>query len=178
MPQTGEDVRNLLETRWERLGYDQLLPEERDYLLVWWLQAEASNGTLHQYFSNSSGDHAEEALAALKRLGADRAHRILRKAMAAFGKAGYSGDRAERNRRLDLIPNQYEVFQELTDELFDESEDVVSLAIDRVRSAFEKRGIAEDESERTPRLLRVVAAVLVAVLLLAGIIAAAMVIFV
>lgn len=175
---TFDDVRDLLETRWERLGYDRLLAEERDYLLVWWLQAEASNGTLHQYFSNSTGDQAEETLAALNRMGASNAHRILSKAVSAFGQAGYCADRAERNRRLALIPDQYEVFQQITDELFEESEDVVSLAIDRVGSAYEERGVAAGESENTSRIFRIVAVVLVAVLVLAGIVAVAMAIFV
>jgi hypothetical protein len=175
--QAFDDVRDLLEARWERLGYDRLLAEERDYLLVWWLQAEASNGTLHQYFSNSTGDQAEEALAALKRMGANNAHRILSKAVAAFGQAGYCSDRAERNRRLELIPDQYEVFQQITNELFDDSEDVASLAIDRVGSAYEERGIAADEPENAPRIFKIVAVVLATVLVLAGVVAVAMAVF-
>jgi len=174
---TGDEVRELLETRWERLGYDQLLPVEQDYILVWWLQAEASNGTLHQYFYNSTGDSAAQTLTALERLGAKRAHTILGNAIAAFGVSGYTSNREERIKRLTSIPNQYEVFQGLTDKLFDESEDFISLAIDHVGDAYNERGIEVGHYARASKLrlpsivlllLILVFAVVVAVFMIAA----------
>jgi hypothetical protein len=152
---TGDEVRELLETRWERLGYEKLLPVERDYLLIWWLEAESSNGTLHQYFYNPTGDHAPETLAALERVGAHQAHAVLVKAISAFGPSGYPTDRRERINRLKSIPDQYEVFQRLTDELFAQSvqsQDVFSLAIDRVGDAYNERGINPSDYARASKL--------------------------
>ena len=71
-----ESIRDTIETRWRRHGYDALLPEERDYLLVWWLEAEASNGSLHQYFDNSTGDAALDTLNALRRINAQTPRRF------------------------------------------------------------------------------------------------------
>ncbi len=39
----AEQIRDRLEDRWSRLGFNELLPEERDFILVWWLEAEVSN---------------------------------------------------------------------------------------------------------------------------------------
>jgi hypothetical protein len=152
---TGDEVRELLETRWERLGYDQLLPVEKDYILIWWLQAEASNGSLHQYFDNSTGDSAPDALATLQRVGATQGHAVLAKAMSAFGPSGYPTDRTVRMNRLKSIPDQYEVFQRLTDELFAHaahSEDVIYLALDRVGDAYNEQGIDPTDYARASKL--------------------------
>ena len=56
--------------RWRQLGFEKLLPEEQDYILIWRLVAEVSNGTFTQYFSNETGDHAPQALDGLKKCGA------------------------------------------------------------------------------------------------------------
>ncbi|MEX2170445.1 MAG: DUF4375 domain-containing protein [Pirellulales bacterium] len=101
MPVSGSDIRDLIEARWKTLGYNNLLPAERDYILVWWLQAEVSNGALHQYFYNSTGDNVFDTLLALQSLGATNCHRILNEAVAAFGEQGYPIDRNERIKRLD-----------------------------------------------------------------------------
>jgi hypothetical protein len=169
---TGEEVRDLFEARWQRLGYDQLLPVEKDYLLVWWLNAEASNGSLHQYFYNSTGDAAAETVAALERLGASQAQRVLTKAMAAFEPAGYTCDRMERIKRLDSIPNSYDVFGHLTEELFagsDEDIDIVSNALDRVGDTYNELKLDADMYEQTPPLRLAASALLV--VLLVGLVA-------
>lgn len=147
----AEQIRDLIEDRWTRLGFNELLPEERDFILVWWLEAEASNGTLHQYFSNSTGDSAVDALGALDRIGAQCAANVLREALKLFGEGLYPTDRTQRNKTLDSLPT--DAFSNLTDRLFDESEDVRSLAIDRVRDAYIKNEI-RDESRASSKLVR------------------------
>ncbi len=47
--------------RWGQLGFENLLREEQDYIMIWWLVAEVFNGTFAQYFSNETGDHAPQA---------------------------------------------------------------------------------------------------------------------
>jgi hypothetical protein len=129
------------------------------------LQAECSNGTLHQYFYNSAGDTAKETLAALKRLGAVSAYEVFAKAIAVFGESGYTSDRNARQQRLDSIPDQHRVFGQLTDELFEKSEDVVSLAIDRVGDAYNEQQIKPNAYERKSSL-RIASLVLLVVLIM------------
>ena len=147
----ANEIRDRLEDRWERMGYDALLPEERDFILVWWLEAEASNGTLHQYFTNSTGDSAIDTLAALERIGAPSAAQVLRDAMKLFGDEPYPTDRKQRNKSLDLLPT--DAFSNFTDRLFDESEDVQTLALDRVGDAYVSKEIT-DVSKSTSNYIR------------------------
>jgi hypothetical protein len=147
----ADEIRDRLEDRWKRLGFDALLPEERDFILVWWLEAEASNGTLHQYFSNSTGDTAIDALGALDRIGAQCAAKVLCDALKLFGDGPYPTDRTRRNKTLDSLST--DAFSHLTDRLFDESEDVRSLAIDRVGDAYIKNDI-RDESRSSSKMIR------------------------
>ena len=157
MTLNADEIRDRLEDRWQRIGYDGLLPVERDFILTWWLEAEASNGSLHQYFANSTGDSAIDALAALERIGAPRAAEVLREAMKLFGDGPYPIDRAKRNTVLDAITEQNEddndTFDRLTDRLFDESEDVRSLALDRVGDAYIS-GQDSDDTESGSKLQR------------------------
>jgi hypothetical protein len=149
------DVRDLLEDRWKALGYDNLLPDERGYIVLWWLTAEVRNGSFHQYFDNSAGDSALEALAALKSLGATATYEILKDALAAFGTDGYSTDQQERSARLSSLPNQYEVFNAPTDRFYHSDEGFIGMALDRVRDAYEKHHIEHPPGK--PGALRLVA---------------------
>lgn len=145
-PLDADEIRYRLEERWKKLGYERLLDEERDFILSWWLEGEASNGTLHQYFSNSTGDSAVDAHAALRRLGATNAAKVLQEAISLFGHE-FPIDRTTRNDLLDSMTTDgnrgYDIFDKLTDRLFEESEDVRSLAIDRVGDAYIRDGITD-----------------------------------
>jgi hypothetical protein len=160
-----DTIRGMIETRWKRHGYENLLPEERDYILVWWLQAEASNGSLHQYFDNSTGDRALDTLDALSRINAPNAAAVFSASIGTISAGDYPRDRLKRQAVLASISNCYDVFGALTDRLFEESEDVTSLAIERVGDAYAREGITEDEATAT-NSMRLIAAV---ILLLIGV---------
>ena len=167
MTLNADDIRDRLEDRWRRIGYDALLPVERDFILTWWLEAEASNGSLHQYFANSTGDSAADALAALERIGASRAATVLRDAMKLFGDGPYPTDRAKRNELLDALPEHdndgNDLFDRLADRLFEESEDVRTLALDRVGDAYSS-GQVSDEPDSGSHLRRWFATILLCLL--------------
>src|SRR5262249_47438070 len=94
----------IVHDRWGQLGFDNLLPEEQDHIMIWWLVAEVNNGTFAQYFSNETGDHALQALDGLKKCGAAEGARLLREAMDMFDPyGGYTRDRDVRNDRIDLL---------------------------------------------------------------------------
>jgi len=77
---------------------------------TWWLEAEASNGGFDQYFSNTSGEFTDEALAGLRLIGATKTAELAEKAYLLWkaeqqriervGEAGYEGP--DREHYFDL----------------------------------------------------------------------------
>jgi hypothetical protein len=134
-------TRTLLDDRWRDLGFDRLLPEERDFIILWWLEAEVFNGGFHQYFHNSSGDAAPEALVALEVLGAHTSARILRDALTELACEPFVRDTEQRRTHLMKLDRSIDRFDRVTDELQDLPEDFVSLAIARVKTAYEDNGV-------------------------------------
>jgi hypothetical protein len=133
--------------RWGKLGYEKLLPEEQDYIMIWWLVAEVNNGTFAQYFSNETGDHALQALNGLKQCNAVEGARILQAAMDLFLPfGGYTPDQELRNSRIDKLEAHHKspegVFREISDALQDQN-GILTLALVRVRNAYEQHGIKE-----------------------------------
>jgi len=61
--------------------YDSYSPRlsegERCVILAWGFVVETTNGGLHQFLTNSTGDHAEETREAMRRIGAELAARAL-----------------------------------------------------------------------------------------------------
>src|SRR5262245_52128884 len=85
-------------------GVPSLSRIQRDALCVMNFQAELNNGGMHQYLLNSSGDFARETPEVFRRIGADKAARILEEANALFGSSGPSMDRAIRMAALLALP--------------------------------------------------------------------------
>jgi hypothetical protein len=140
----AERLTDLLFERWERLGVDGVLPEERDYLLLWELNAEVSNGTFDQYLTNNSGDHAPEALATLQRIGCTQLAGILQRVLALLPD-GWCLDRRERSRRVSLVADHYHVFRALTDEYYATLElesPLIQRAATALYPAYQRAGLA------------------------------------
>ena len=134
----------LLQRRWTRLGLDGLPPEERDFILLWELNAEVSNGTFDQYLSNSSGDHAPEAVAALERLGSIELLSILRLVLDALP-GGWCADQDARAERARAVPE--DVFRFLTDEYYRAIVSEASVgdrASERVYTAHQRAGLLDE----------------------------------
>ena len=87
------------------------MPEEQEAIALWWLEAETMNGSLHQFFWNSSGDLALIALSGLKRLRMPITAKALESALQYFGD-DYPINRSQRAEALKRIESQYgkEVF--------------------------------------------------------------------
>lgn len=110
-------IDELFRTRWTDLGFDGLLLEEQDCVLLWELGTEVNSGTFDQYLTNSAGDHAELAIAALERLGALELADIVRRVVNTLP-GGWCIDRRQRWDRVDAIPDRWEVLQALTNEWY------------------------------------------------------------
>lgn len=150
---TKENTRSVLERRWDELGFDSLLPEERDFLILWFLNTETFNGGLIQYFNNSSGDTALQALSALSAAGASQAHDILQQAISALDfVGGYTVDHDLRSDRLmscddPLKPNPaHRAVDALTDKYFEIAGwpecDFLETTLKRVQKVYDRKGIA------------------------------------
>lgn len=80
-----------------------------------WCESEVCNGGFHQFFHNSTGILAPEALAGFRQLGANGLATPLFDAMALFP-GGPPDDCGARQEALDLIP--YESFRPLDDAFY------------------------------------------------------------
>ena len=80
---------------------ESLGPEARVVYVTELLAGEVHSGGFLQYFSNSSGEHALEALRALQTLEAVEASRLFAKAIDAFPDRHVPHDRVLRNEILD-----------------------------------------------------------------------------
>ena len=86
--------------------------------LVTELEDEVNNGGFHQYFNNSSGDHAVETVLALHAIGARAMANIMKRAMARFPEDGPPKDREARVDILwEVFPGTHE-FDDLDNEFF------------------------------------------------------------
>jgi hypothetical protein len=138
----------IVHDRWGRLGFENLLVEEKDYIMIWWLRAEVNNGAFQQYFSNETGDHAQQALDALKKCGAVEGARLLQEAMDLFlPHGGYTTDRDVRNDRIEELesqPNSQEprdAFRQVSTAFQKSSEPMLALALKRVKEAYKREGM-------------------------------------
>ena len=69
---------------------------------VHWLESEVCNGGFHQFFSNSTGIVAPEALQGLHAIGEEDLFTLANEAVSQLGKP-FPRDRDERNEKLDLL---------------------------------------------------------------------------
>ena len=86
-----------------------------------WCQSEVRNGGFHQFFWNSTGVLAPEAVAGFLAIGLPDCAAIVRDAMAFFG----SHYRRERSQRIEVLEQlvqggvtEEELFEELDDKFF------------------------------------------------------------
>jgi hypothetical protein len=82
-----------------RRDWGTLSPAQRLLVAFGELRTEVNNGGFDQYFFNSAGDHATEALTAARAAQADDVADLLERAMASLV-GGYKGDRDERQAVL------------------------------------------------------------------------------
>lgn len=97
---------------------------ERVFICVWQLEADVNNGGFAQYYTNSSGDLAADAPAALEAIGAKRAARIVRAANAVFP-GGPPRDQLAREDAFDSLADG--AFEEFDDRFLTYEDDLSSL---------------------------------------------------
>ena len=95
----------------------------RSLLAAHWTQSEVRNGGFDQYFSNSTGVLAPEAVSAFRTLGMPRSAALLERAMAFFD-SPYPRERGEREYALEAAfeaakDDDYDPFHDINDSFFD-----------------------------------------------------------
>jgi hypothetical protein len=117
-------------------------PEVGHLFAAHWCQSEVRNGGLHQFFANSTGVLAPEALAGYRAIGLREWAAILAEAMAFFG-SPYPREKGHRHERLaqreSLSREEWDPFHALDDQLLtwlDAEEDRWERAADAYASRF------------------------------------------
>lgn len=125
-----------LESRWAE-GFENLLSEEQEAIALWWLEAETMNGTLNQYFWNSSGDLAMVALDGLRKLEMPVTLKAFESALLYFGET-YPSDREERMSMLEKIEDEYgiDVFTSASRVIENLPEDFLQAAVKRLEQIY------------------------------------------
>ena len=115
---TQRDAWDKLGQRYEEVGFGRLSTLERQFVALEALAGDTLNGSLDQYFCNSSGDLALIAIEAIDALGEQGVSATLREVISELWPTGYPTDRSERNER----------FSNINDDVFLESESDVIVA--------------------------------------------------
>lgn len=107
-PMTIEEKERALFATWDRVSarqgeetLDQLPHSDRVFAAIWMLEAELNNGGFSQWTFNSSEDHAEFAVAALREVGAVRAASICERFFALLPDGKPLVDRNARQNQLE-----------------------------------------------------------------------------
>ncbi|MGB4812809.1 MAG: DUF4375 domain-containing protein [Methylophilaceae bacterium] len=127
-----------LEARWDG-GFELLMPEEQEAIALWWLETETMNGTLDQFFWNSSGDLALIALSGLKKLDMQVTTKAFESALQYFGD-DYPIDRSARAIALEKIEAEHgeDVFTPASRIIQNLPEDFVQTALERLDKIYAK----------------------------------------
>ena len=125
---------DLIEPIWEAVSiydggdiflqqYNSSPEASRNLLAAHWTQSEVRNGGFGQYFSNSTGVLAPEAVVAFRSLGMPKSAAVLEQAMAFFD-SPFPRERDEREEALEAafeasVNDDYDPFNGIDDSFFD-----------------------------------------------------------
>ena len=106
--------------RYEKVGWRRLAEPEKTFYAVWMLEGEVNHGGFQYYYFYSGGDHALDAPAALRRIGALKLREILLKANGVFPRSKPPRDINKRQEYMDkkLGDKQHSIWSTLDDEVF------------------------------------------------------------
>lgn len=91
------------------------------------LEAAVNNGGFHQYFFNSAGSRAEQALLALEAIGANQMADILRSAIKLFPDERVPTDWNARQDILERIAPESDEFYEFDKAFYNYPDDLAAL---------------------------------------------------
>jgi hypothetical protein len=119
----------LLADKIEAGGLEALTPSERWMYALTWLCIETNGGGLHQFFFNSAGQFAADAVLGLDTVSASKSANILRQAIALFPRGHVPTDLEDRRLVMDELPEdvEWDRLSELTQEFWKANENLAQL---------------------------------------------------
>jgi len=90
--------------------------KEKNLFAAHWCQSEIRNGGFYQFFDNSTGILAPEAVDAFRAIGMPKTANLIKKAMGLFGST-YPRDKDKRGEALRIFENQSDQEKDLFDEI-------------------------------------------------------------
>ena len=111
---------------------DKLTDGERIIYLIGDVEGEVNNGGFSQYFFNSSGKYANEAISALKTVGAEYTSSLLEQAMKIYKNGPTSESRNEPEE--DLTEDQEEKLNELDNKFYEYKDNLSKLQIEYIKN--------------------------------------------
>ena len=113
------------------IDYRDLTRPEQAVKLIWELEAEVNNGGFSQYYFNSAGDHANEAVFALLAIGAKACAEIVGRANQAWSLGPVPTD---REVRMEAIAEQFgekeeEYWHRLDEQFYEYPDDLQTLMV-------------------------------------------------
>lgn len=113
---------------------DKLTDPQKQFYYNQCLEREINNGGFNQYFINSSGDFAHQAVQSLTAIGALTTAHILQKAIDQFPDKKVPQDRDERIELVERIEETAnEVWEELNQKFFEYADDLNILNLNFIR---------------------------------------------
>ncbi len=112
----------------------------RGVFATWWLEAEVNNGGFNQYFWNSYGYWAEDAISAFYDYGADKYAEVAKKAVSKFLAEAETHKEFRELGTLEAFSASYKHTElgNLDNEFWDIEEDLSKLRISYIRKYPEK----------------------------------------
>ena len=138
-----ESILTIYDILWKKTesfdDFENLNEEEKNFLYLEILEAEINNGGFDQYFFNSSGDYAIEALEALKKVGAFKTAKIVEEAYSHFPENPIPKDNEKRQEILVAIDLKVsEKWKLLEDEFYSNDENIGELVLSYVKNNIER----------------------------------------
>lgn len=127
-------LNTLISDKLQNIPFSELSHAEQVFYSIDYLQMEINNGGYDQYFFNSSGEFAHEALAGMREIGANLMADIHAKAMTVFPDSVVPKDRAERQKLLEQAGEKAEeMFDSLDSKFYEYSDPLEDLLLDYVK---------------------------------------------
>jgi hypothetical protein len=142
----------VIEPMWKDLVLDEeeeramtaaLTPGQRGLIAVDWLSKEVYNGGIHQFFTNSTGVLAHEALEGFRMMGAERYAGLLGAVVALFPGGRVSKNQTERLAAVTAMPAKarsraFEKFDETFYSLMEVDDPIVAYGKRYVEAHYEE----------------------------------------
>ena len=111
--------------RFGTVGFDRLTVAEKVFFCVWELEGEINDGGFDQFFFNSGGNYAVEAVDAFKKIGASKTAGIVRRANSVFkNECPPKNWTARQDELLALPESATEMLRRLDNEFYKYDEDL------------------------------------------------------